>query len=211
VTPSTPISPDTETLLRQAAAGDALAKDQLLDRHRDRLRRMIAVRMDHRLKKRADPSDIDQETLVLASRRLDDYLEKQPIPFYPWLRQLAWDQLVTFHRKHLYAGRRSRRREEDVAAAISDESVAELASCLLDSRADPLSRMVRRELQERVRRAIDQLPGKYREILVMRHLEQLSTAETAAVLKIGPSAAKMRHLRAVEQLKRLLDEPAAND
>ena len=203
-------SPDTETLLRQAAAGDGRAKDQLLDRHRDRLRRMIAVRMDHRLKQRADPSDIVQETLVLASRRLSEYLKTQPIPFYPWLRQLAWDQLVAFHRKHLYAGRRSRRREEDVSAALSEESAAELASCLLDATADPLSRLVRRELRDRVRRAIDQLPEKYRDILVLRHLEQLSSAEAAAVLKIGPSAAKMRHLRAVEHLKKLLDDPAAN-
>jgi RNA polymerase sigma-70 factor (ECF subfamily) len=207
----TPTSDDTDALLRKAQAGDDSARHELLERHRDRLRRMIAVRMDPRLKKRADPSDVVQETLVLASRRLDEYLKDQPIPFYPWLRQLAWDQLVSFHRKHLYASRRSRRREEDVAAAISDESVAELASCLLDAKADPLSRMVRRELQERVRRAIDQLPEKYREILVMRHLEQLSTADTAAVLKIGPSAAKMRHLRAVEQLKKLLDNPAADD
>src|SRR5439155_9619642 len=106
-----------------------------------------------------------------------------------------------FHRKHLYARRRSRRREEDVAAAMSDESVAELASCLVDANSDPLSRLVRSELRDRVRRAIDQLPPTYREILVLRHLEQLSTAEAAEVLAIGQSAAKMRHARAVEQLK----------
>jgi len=205
-----PAAPDTETLLRQAAAGDRQAKDLLLERHRDRLRRMVAVRMDQRLKKRADPSDIVQEALVLADRRLDEYLQTQPIPFYPWLRQLAWDQLITFHRRHLDARRRSRRREEDVAAALSDESVAELASCLLDQTADPLSRLVRKELRERVRRAIDSLPPTDREILVLRHLEQLSTEEVAAVLEIGRSAAKMRHLRAVERLKALLEGPAAD-
>jgi RNA polymerase sigma-70 factor (ECF subfamily) len=154
---------DTNALFRQAAAGDAVARDRLLQRHRERLRRMIAVRMDQRLKKRADPSDIVQETLTVADRRLEEYFKSQPIPFYPWLRQLACDQLITFHRKHLYASRRSRCREEDVATALSDESVAELASCLLDDRANPLSRLARRELQDRVRRAIDQLPEKYRD------------------------------------------------
>lgn len=198
---------DTAALLAQAAQGDRMAKDRLLERHRERLRRMIAVRMDHRLGKRVDPSDVVQETLVLADRRLAKYLKHPPLPFYPWLRQLAWDQLVAMNRKHLYARRRSRRREEDVAPALSDESVAELASCLVDDTADPLKKLVRAELQDRVRAAIDQLPEAYREILVLRHLEQLSTAEAAAVLAIGSSAAKMRHLRAIERLRKLLEDP----
>ena len=198
---------DTAALLAQAAQGDRMAKDRLLERHRERLRRMIAVRMDHRLGKRVDPSDVVQETLVLADRRLAKYLKHPPLPFYPWLRQLAWDQLVAMNRKHLYARRRSRRREEDVAPALSDESVAELASCLVDDTADPFKKLVRAELQDRVRAAIDQLPEAYREILVLRHLEQLSTAEAAAVLAIGSSAAKMRHLRAIERLRKLLEDP----
>jgi RNA polymerase sigma-70 factor (ECF subfamily) len=168
---------------------------------------MISVRIDHRLSKRVDPSDVVQETLIIANRRLDRYLRERPLPFYPWLRQLAWDQLVAMHRKHLYAGRRSRRREEDMAPALSDESVAALASCLVDDTADPIKRLVRAELQSRVRAAIDRLPEAYREILVLRHLEQLSSAEAAAVLEIGSSAAKMRHLRAIERLKELLGEP----
>jgi RNA polymerase sigma-70 factor (ECF subfamily) len=201
--------PDTTILLAQAKAGDRAARDRLLERHRDRLRRMIAVRMDHRLHKRLDPSDVVQETLVLADRRLKAYLEDPPLPFYPWLRQLAWDQLVAMHRKHLYARRRSRRREEDMAPALSDESVAELASCLVDDTGNPLHKLVRAELQNRVRTAIDRLPETYREILVLRHLEQLSTAEAAAVLEIGASAAKMRHLRAIERLRELLEDPGA--
>jgi RNA polymerase sigma-70 factor, ECF subfamily len=198
---------DTAALLSRAARGDHQARNLLLDRHRNRLRRMIAVRMDHRMHKRVDPSDIVQDTLVLANRRLDDYIREQPIPFYPWLRQLAWDQVVALQRKHLYAGRRSRRREEDLVPALSDESVAELATCVLDSTADPLHRLVQAELQGRVRQAIDRLPSAYREVLVLRHLEQLSTAETAEILGIGQSAVKMRHLRALERLKGLLDAP----
>jgi RNA polymerase sigma-70 factor (ECF subfamily) len=199
---------DTDALLKGAAAGDPLAKDELFQRHRDRLRRMITVRMDPRVRKRVDPSDVLQETLVQADRRLDEYVADPPLPFYPWLRQLAWDQLLTVHRKHLYARRRSRHREEDLLSALSDESVGELAKSLIDESNDPLARVIRNELRERVRRAIAALPEVHREILVLRHLEQLSSAEAADVLAIGVSAAKMRHLRAVEQLRALLDESA---
>jgi RNA polymerase sigma-70 factor (ECF subfamily) len=195
---------DADRLLRLAADGDTRARQHLLDHHRQRLKRMIAVRLDRRLLARVDPSDIVQETLVLADRRLDEYLRQPPIPFYRWLRQLAWDQLVAANRKHLYASRRSRRREESLAANLSDESVAELAGSLIDDSSDPLAKIVTAERRERVRRAIDQLPATYREVLVLRHLEQLSTAETAAVLQIGQSAVKMRHLRALERLKALL-------
>src|SRR6187200_3441691 len=103
---------DTDALLRDASAGDRGARQQLLAHHRDRLRRMVAVRIDPRVRKRVDPSDVVQETLVLADRRLDAYLREPPLPFYPWLRQLAWDRLIEQHRWHLRAGRRSVLREE---------------------------------------------------------------------------------------------------
>lgn len=203
-------SPADETvlLLRQAAAGDIASRDRLLEMHRGRLRRMVAVRMDRRLHKRVDPSDIIQETFIIASRRLEDYLREQPLPFYPWLRQLAWDQLIAVHRRHLRAGRRAQSREEVAFHELSDESVGELAARLVDETADPLRRLVRSELQARVRRAIERLPETDREILVLRHLEHLSLAEAAAVLAIGESAAKMRHLRAVERLRKLLGDLA---
>ncbi len=102
----------SEVWLAGAAAGDQSARTKLLELHRARLRRMLAVRLDRRLLQRIDPSDIIQETLILADRRLDEYLKEQPIPFYPWLRQFAWDQLVTAMRRHVYASRRSRSREE---------------------------------------------------------------------------------------------------
>jgi RNA polymerase sigma-70 factor (ECF subfamily) len=197
---------DTETLLNQAAGGNRLAMEQLLDRHRDRLRRMLLLRMDHRLRNRIDPSDVIQETFVKADQRLPTYLSARPLPFYPWLRQIALDQLIAMHRRHLLADRRSRRREEDLIPALSDESISELATCLVDASADPLARLIWREVQERVRRAIEDLPEKYREVIVLRHLEQLSTEETAQVLDVGISAVKMRHLRAIESLRRSLDE-----
>src|SRR5262245_25565481 len=96
--------PDTDQLLARVARGDGAAAGPLLERHRPRLRRMIALRLDPRLRRRIDPSDVLQEALGEASRQLDDFARRRPVPFYPWLRQLAWECLVRLHRRHLHAG-----------------------------------------------------------------------------------------------------------
>ena len=104
--------PDTDHLLAAASRGDRTARGPLLERHRRRLRRMVDVRLDRRLAARVDPSDVVQEALADAARRLDKYLRDRPIPFYPWLRRLAWDRLADAYRRHLRAGQRSVVREE---------------------------------------------------------------------------------------------------
>src|SRR5262245_28661520 len=104
--------PDTEQLLDDASRGDAGARGRLLELHRERLRRMVAVRLDRRLAARLDPSDVVQETLAEAAARLDAYLRDRPLPFYPWLRRLAEERLADAYRQHLRAGRRSVAREE---------------------------------------------------------------------------------------------------
>ncbi len=93
--------PDTEELLRHARDGVAEARALLLERHRRRLGKMVEMRMNPRVRARLDPSDVVQETLATASDKLDDYLSNQPLPFYPWLRQLAWEKLVHEHDRHL--------------------------------------------------------------------------------------------------------------
>src|SRR3954463_5256867 len=107
--------PDTEHLLLRAAAGDESARGRLLDRHRDRLRRMVAVRADPRLAARVDPSDVVQETLADAACKLDGYLRNRPLPFYPWLRRLAQERLAALHRQHVRAKRRSVSRGQEGA------------------------------------------------------------------------------------------------
>jgi RNA polymerase sigma-70 factor, ECF subfamily len=195
-------SEDNECLAR-ASRGDPSAREQLFDQHRDRLKRMVTLRLDRRILKRVDPSDIIQEALFQANQKLEEYLRERPIPFYPWLRQLAWDQLVTAYRRHVIAHRRSTTRE-DFVPDLSDESVAELASFVCDLSEEPLRKLLRAEAQGRLRDAINQLGEQDREILVLRYLEQLSTADTAAILKLGLSAVKMRHLRAIERMRELL-------
>ena len=105
------LNPDTDELLRRAERGDDSATQQLLTRHREQLRRMIAVRMDPRLAARIDPSDVIQEATAEAARKLPDYLQRPACPFYPWLRQIAWERLVQLHRHHIHAQRRSVKRE----------------------------------------------------------------------------------------------------
>ena len=99
--------PDTDHLLAAASQGDRIARGRLHDRHRRRLRRMVALRLDRRLAARVDPSDIVQDALVDADRGLDEYLSTRPIPFYPWLRRMVWDRLADAYRRHLRAGQRS--------------------------------------------------------------------------------------------------------
>jgi tetratricopeptide (TPR) repeat protein len=147
----TPTAPDTEELLRRSQAGDRQARGALLQRHRQRLQRMVALRLDRRLAARLDPSDIVQEALAEADRRLDDYARERPVPFYPWLRQLAWERLAQAHRRHVQAGRRSVTREDAEPLGLPDGSALRLADRLLASGVGPSEALRREELRQRVR------------------------------------------------------------
>jgi RNA polymerase sigma-70 factor (ECF subfamily) len=198
---------ETNRLLERAARGDARAREELLMRHRQRLRNMIRLRMDRRLVARIDPSDIVQETLVEAVQRLSEYLQRRPLPFYPWLRQLACERLIDLHRRHIQAKKRSVRREQP--PPLPDESAEQLADQLVARSGSPSSRLRRSELRARTRMALARLPEHDRELLVLRHLEQLSTPEIAAILGISEAAFYTRHVRALERLRALLGDAAA--
>jgi RNA polymerase sigma-70 factor (ECF subfamily) len=198
--------PDTEELLRQAEHGDTGAREGLLARHRDRLRKMVAWRLDRRLAARVDPSDVVQEVLLEANRKMERYLRERPLPFFPWLRSLAGEHLAALHRRHVRARGRSVLREEAGLLNLPDESAAELASRLVTSSTSPTERALRRELRERVQHALGRLRERDREVLVLRNLEQFSVADTAEVLGISAAAVKVRHMRALERLHALLAE-----
>ena len=200
-------SPDIEELLQRASQGERAACDQLLERHRQRLRRMIAVRLDRRVAGRADASDVLQEALTAAAKQLPDYLRRRPLPFYPWLRQIAWQHVVQLHRRHLQARKRSVLREEDAELALPDGSALALANRLVtSSRSSPSARLRRNELQARVRAALLQLGERDREVLILRYLEELAPQEIAVLLGISAGAVSMRHARALRQLRSLLGE-----
>jgi RNA polymerase sigma-70 factor (ECF subfamily) len=196
--------PDTDELLAEAASGDAAARGRLLDRHRRRLRGLFAVRMDPRLAARVDPSDLVQETLAEAHRRLEEYLRERPLAFYPWLRQLALDRLIDLHRRHVRSGKRAVGREDPGGLFLSDDSLLELSRRLAGSGSAPSARLRREERRRRLQAALDQLGPRDREILVLRYLEQLRPRDIAAVLGVNEAVVYTRHLRALERLRRLL-------
>lgn len=191
---------DSEELIVRARRGDSAARQQLLVRYRDRLRRMVAVRLDRRLAARLDPSDVVQEALLDAAQKLSDYLEHRPVPFYPWLRRLAWEHLIKLHQRHITARKRSANREERQVLALPNESALELAQRLVSPGTSPSNGLLREEVRGRVQAALARLPEGDREVLVLRYLEQLSVREIAAVLTLTEGAVKMRHTRALGRL-----------
>ncbi len=197
---------ETEELVRLACDGDKSAERRLMGRHRGRLRKMVAVHLDPRLVARVDPSDVVQETLMIAYRKLPGYLQQQPIPFYPWLRQIAWNRLVDLHRRHIKASKRSVTREEDWEMALSEHSTNQLADRLMARGLSPSHGAMREELRCRIQVALARLPTLYREVLVMRQLEQLSITEIAAALGIAEGTVKSRHFRALEKIRVLLGD-----
>jgi RNA polymerase sigma-70 factor (ECF subfamily) len=203
--------PDTDHLLDGVRNGSQGAREQLLARHRDRLRKMVAFHLDRRLASRFDPSDVVQEALADADRKLDEYVLRPPLPFYPWLRQIAWDRLLDMRRRHLRAAKRSVGREEPDFLDLPDDSAVLLANRLFDLGSTPSQHVLRNELRGRVQAALALLSPRDREVLVLRHLEQLTTAEIAAVLSLGVGAVKSRHLRALQRLRGFLGADLAED
>jgi RNA polymerase sigma-70 factor (ECF subfamily) len=197
--------PDTDELIRRSAGGDGAARQELLAHHRGRLRQMIAVRLDRRLLARLDPSDVVQEVLMEAHEKLSNYLRDRPLPFYPWLRQIAWQRLVKIHQHH-HARKRRVTHEGPPLLMLPDESMGDLAERLATSGSSPSRHALREEMRLRVREALDRLGERDREVLVLRYLEQLSLAEIAAVVGTTEGAVKTRHARALLRLQALLGE-----
>jgi RNA polymerase sigma-70 factor (ECF subfamily) len=200
-----PTSAETQELLDQARAGQAAAVEQVLDRHRFALRRMVELRMDARLRRRVDASDIVQEALVEANRRLAAYLAEPALPFHLWLHQIARDRLIDAHRRHRLAARRSLDREQPLAADPQGSlSAADLGAILADPELTPAAAATWHELERRFAAAIDELDETDREIVLLRHFEHLGNSEAAALLNLSPPAAGMRYLRAMRRLRALL-------
>jgi RNA polymerase sigma-70 factor, ECF subfamily len=200
-------STETHHLLEEVRAGQPGAVDQLLVRHRPYLRQLVGLRIDPQLRARVDPSDVVQEAQMEAVRRLNTYLDKPPMPFRLWLRQIAYDRLLMLRRHHLGAARRDVTRD----VALPDRSSFVLVQQLLASGSTPSEQLTRRELSRRVRQALAQLADADREILLMRNFEGLSNQEVAQVLAIKPVAASQRYGRALLRLRTLLLQGGISD
>jgi RNA polymerase sigma-70 factor (ECF subfamily) len=203
--------PDTDELLRRAEDDDEAAIGALLNRHRERLRHMVGVRIDPRLAARIDPSDVVQEALTEALVKLPSYLRNRPVTFYPWLRQIAWERLVLLHTQHIRAQKRSVLKEGGDVLPLPDGSAVKLVDRLISNETGPSLRAARKEIRQRLRFAVEELPSHYREVIILRHLEQLTFKEIAGVLGLREAATRSRYRRAVERLHKRLSGDLSGD
>jgi RNA polymerase sigma-70 factor (ECF subfamily) len=188
---------DTECLLRRAGRGEPEAFDRLFARHRAYLLKVVELRLDGRVRARIDPSDVVQETMMEAVRRLPDYLLRRPMAFRLWLRKTAQERLLMAERFHLGSARRSVRRE----VPLPDGSSAQLARQLLSAGPTPGQHLDHGERARQVHEAVARLSPPDREILALRNLEGLSNLEAAEVLGIAAAAASRRYGRALIRLR----------
>jgi RNA polymerase sigma-70 factor (ECF subfamily) len=201
--------PGTEELLRLASQADRSALARLLGRHRRPLRQMVAARLEKRLAARVDPSDIVQEALADVGVRLPGFLRDRPMPYWAWLRRLALQRLIWWRRFHLGARKRSAFRDRASDGSVSERSTVRLVDRLAATGTSPSGQAVRDEERASARQALAGLAPDDRQVLELRYVEDLSFAEIAAKLELSLSAVKMRHLRALERMRGLLGNHAA--
>jgi RNA polymerase sigma-70 factor (ECF subfamily) len=196
---------ESDELLRRARAGDQQALAALFAHYRDRLRRMVRLRLDRRLYGRLDPSDVLQEAYLDLARRLPEYAANPALPFYLWLRSLTGQRLIDLHRQHLGAKMRDAGQEVSLyRGALPQASSVSLAHQLLGRLTSPSRAAIRAETQIRVQEALNSMDPMDREVLALRHFEMLSNEETAQVLGISKKAASKRYIRALERLQEIL-------
>jgi RNA polymerase sigma-70 factor (ECF subfamily) len=198
-----------DVLLDRLRAGQGEALGELFELHRERLWRMIQMRLDRRLLRRVSADDVLQEAFIDMAGRIGEYLEAPTVAFYVWLRFLTVQRMQMMQRAHLGAQMRSVSQEvalpESGAALASSES---LAGQLVSHLTSPSQGAMRHELQDRLRAALDGMDPLDREVLALRHFEELGNNEVAAILGISKDAASKRHVRALVRLKQILTDSA---
>jgi RNA polymerase sigma-70 factor, ECF subfamily len=194
-----------EALLHRICAGEQHALGELFHAHRERLRRMVQLRLDNRLRGRIDPSDVIQEAFLDASRRLGEFAADPRMPPFVWLRLLTAQRLVTLHRVHLGVKGRDASREVSLhTGPLPSADSRSLAAQLLGRLSSPSQAAMRAEIQIKIQDALNAMDPIDREILALRHFEELSNGETAAVLGLHKAAASNRYVRALRRLKEIL-------
>jgi RNA polymerase sigma-70 factor (ECF subfamily) len=192
-------------LIARLRSGDRAAAAELISRQRERLRRMIELRLDSRLRGRLDTSDVLQDAMLDVATRLEEYVKDPKVPFFLWVRLVAGERLAWLHRHHLGVKMRDAGREVSLYRhALPEASSFALASMLLGAQTSPTQAAVRAERQLRVQEALNSLEPIDREVLALRHFEHLTPAEAAMVLGVKPRAASKRYIRALKRAKELL-------
>jgi len=192
-------------LVASVAAGDGEAIVELLGRYRARLRRMVALRLDPRLQGRVDASDVIQEGYLDAIKRLEEYIRDPSVSFYIWLRFLVGQRVAEYHRRYLSRPGRDVGREISIyRGAMPGASTGALAARLLGKLTSPSGAAMRAERKIRLQEALNRMDPLDREILVLRHYEQMTNGDDAAALGLDKSTASKRYTRALVRLKEIL-------
>ena len=197
----------TNHLTERAAAGDEDALAQLFVQYRDRLARMVQMRMDRRLKGRVDPSDVLQEAYIELARRLPDYVRQPNVSLFLWLRMVTGQRLLQIHRRHLGAAMRDAGRELTLySGALPEATSMSLAAHLLGRLTTASQAAVRVELQLQLQEVLNSMEPIDREVLALRHFEELTNNEVAETLRISKAAASKRYVQALRRLRKVLSK-----
>lgn len=194
---------ETVVILKRAAAGDRSAFEELFQRHRPKLERAVARRMDRRVAGRMDASDIVQEAYMEAFERLPKYLEQESMTFYGWLYWIAHQKVLEMHRRHLGARKRTVHNEVPL---LPVDSSAQFVSGLIGNLPTPSQEFAKAEMAEILRDAMKQLKPDERDLIIWRHFEQLNVSEIAQLLNITEGATHKRYWRALEHLRKILQD-----
>jgi RNA polymerase sigma-70 factor, ECF subfamily len=195
---------DDDDLLLRLDGGDEHAMTELFTRHRERLRRMIRLRLDRRLQGRIDSSDVLQDAYLDVARRVREYLAQPSMPPFLWLRFLTGQTLQALHRHHLKVHMRDAGQEVSLRRAAHQVNSASLAEMLLGRLTSPTRAARRAEMQLKLQQMLNSMEPLDREVLALRHFEELSNGEVAHVLGLSKTAASNRYIRALERLKEML-------
>jgi RNA polymerase sigma-70 factor, ECF subfamily len=201
---------DNDLLIR-LEGGDERALAELFARHRERLRRMIWLRLDRRLRGRLDSSDVLQDTYLEVARRARDFLAQPTMPPFLWLRFLTGQTLQALHRHHLKVHMRDAGQEVSLRRAVPRASSVSLAEMLLGRLTSPTRAARRAEMQLKLQEVLNSMEHLDREVLALRHFEELSNGEVGQILGLTKTAASKRYIRALERLKHLVKETPGLD
>jgi RNA polymerase sigma-70 factor (ECF subfamily) len=193
-------------LLHRAAGGDQDALHALFSRYRDRLKRMVHLRLNRRLSGRVDDSDVLQESYLEIAKHLDEYLKEPSTPFFLWLRNMTALKLAEVHRRHLGTQLRDADREVTLhRGGLPMADSVSLAAQLLGKLTAPSQAAIKAETRILVQEALNSMDPIDREVLALKHFEQLSTTEIAEVLGLSKAGAGSRYLRAIKRLREILE------
>ena len=190
--------------LEKLKSGDADAIAEVFSQYRDKLQRMVRFRLDRRLYGRIDTADVLQDVWLETSRRIEDYTSNPAVPFFVWVRQIAYQIIIDLHRRHLGAQKRNVSQEVSIAKWNCDTSVS-IAAQLAGNLTSPSNVAMRGERMAQLREALDSMDETDREVLALRHFEELSNNEVAEILGIQKTAASNRYVRALKRLKQVLE------